>query len=72
MGCPAMRQFLITNTLALAVAFAALAQNSVTPDLSGVWVFNPAKSTLGKDNTIKAQTIAIDYKKSTIIGRWTI
>src|ERR1700683_2489451 len=67
MGCPAMRQLLVTVTLALAVAFAALAQNPPAPDLSGTWVFNPAKSTLGKDNTIKAQTIAIDYKKSTIV-----
>jgi hypothetical protein len=62
-----MGQLLITITLALAVTFSALAQNSTTPDLSGTWVLNPAKSTLGKDNTIKAQTIAIDYKKSTIV-----
>jgi hypothetical protein len=62
-----MRQLLIAITLALAVAFSALAQNPVTPDLSGTWVFNPAKSTLRKDSAIKSETIVIDYKKSTIV-----
>jgi hypothetical protein len=62
-----MRQLLITIALALAVVFSAVAQIPAHPDLSGTWVFNPAKSTLGKDNTIRAQTIAIDYKKSTIV-----
>lgn len=65
-----MRQLLIAITLALAVAFSALAQNPVTPDLSGTWVFNPAKSTLRKDSAIKSETIVIDYKKSTIVFRY--
>jgi hypothetical protein len=62
-----MRQLLVTITLVLAVTCAALAQTAAAPDLSGIWVFNPAKSTLAKDNTTKIETIVIEYKKSAIV-----
>ena len=62
-----MRQLLITTTLVLAVMFSTLAQTTAAPDFSGTWVFNSAKSTLVKDNTIKLETIVIDYKKSAIV-----
>jgi hypothetical protein len=62
-----MRQLLVTIALVLAVAFTALAQNTSAPNLSGTWILNSAKSTLAKDNTVKSQTIVIDYKKSAIV-----
>ena len=62
-----MRQLLVTITMVLAVMFSAVAQTTATPDFSGTWVLNAAKSTLPKDNTIKSQTIVIDNKKSAII-----
>lgn len=62
-----MRQLLVTITLVFAAMFSALAQTTAAPDFSGTWVLNFAKSTLAKDNTIKSETIVIDYKKSTIV-----
>jgi hypothetical protein len=62
-----MRQLLVTIALVLAVMFSALAQTTATPDFSGTWVLNAAKSTLPKDNTIKSQSIVIDNKKSAIV-----
>lgn len=62
-----MRQFLITITLVLAVMFSEFAKATATPDLSGTWVLNVAKSTLSKDSTIKSQTIVIENKKSAIV-----
>ena len=62
-----MRQLLVTTTLVLAATCATLAQTTAPPDLSGIWVLNLAKSTLAKDNTIKSETIVIDYKKSAIV-----
>jgi hypothetical protein len=50
-GATAVRQLLITTILAFSVTFLALAQTTVTPDFSGTWVLNTAKSTLAKDNT---------------------
>jgi hypothetical protein len=54
-----MRKLLITVTLALAVAFSALAQTAPTPDLSGTWVFNPTKSKLSKHTSTGSETIVI-------------
>jgi hypothetical protein len=62
-----MRQLLITVTLVFAVTLSALAQTSATPDFSGTWALNIAKSTLPKDSTIKSQSIAIENKKSAIV-----
>jgi len=59
MGCLALRQLLIAVTVALAVAFAALAQNSAPPDLSGTWVLNLAKSKVPKHATIGSETLVI-------------
>jgi hypothetical protein len=62
-----MRRPVVTITVVLAVMFSALAQTTTVPDLSGTWVLDSAKSTLAKDNTIKSETIVIDYKKSAIV-----
>jgi hypothetical protein len=62
-----MRQFLLTTILVLAVVFSALAQTAAAPNFSGTWVLNAAKSTIAKDNTIKSETIIIDYKKSAVV-----
>lgn len=61
-----MRQF-FSFSLILAAAFSALAQTTATPDFSGTWVLNSAKSTLAKDNATKSETIVINYKKSAIV-----
>ena len=65
-----MRRLVVTITMVLAVMFPALAQTATAPDLSGTWVLDSAKSTLAKDNTIKSETIVIDYKKSAIVFRY--
>lgn len=62
-----MRKPLVMMTLILAAVFSALAQGAAPPDFSGTWVLNLAKSTLAKDNTVKSETIAVDYKKSKIV-----
>ena len=62
-----MRQFLITITLAIAVMSSVMAKAAETPDFSGTWVLNVAKSTLPKDNTTKSETIVIENKKSAIV-----
>ena len=61
-----VRQSLITISLALAVAFSALAQNPATPDLSGTWVLNTVKSKISKHVTIGAETIVVTCTNSTI------
>jgi hypothetical protein len=66
-----VRPVLITITLALAVTFSALAQNPVTPDLSGTWVFNRARSKLSKHVTIGSETIVITCPNSTIQFHFT-
>lgn len=66
-----MRQALIAIILALAVTFSALAQNPVTPDLTGTWVFNLAKSKLSKHVTISSETIVITCPNSTIQFHFT-
>jgi hypothetical protein len=62
-----MRQLLIGIPLVLAVTFSALAQTAVTPDFSGTWVLNAAKSKLATDTTIKSETIVIVCKKSAVV-----
>lgn len=66
-----MRPALITITLALAVTLSTLAQNPVTPDLSGTWAFNLAKSKLSKHVTIGSETIVITCANSTIQFHFT-
>jgi hypothetical protein len=65
-----MRQIL-TIMLVLALLSSALAQTSAAPDLSGTWVLNITKSTLPKDSTIKAQSLAIENKKSAIVFHYS-
>jgi hypothetical protein len=62
-----MRQLVVAVTLVLGVAFSVVAQTTATPNFSGTWVLNSSKSTLAKDDTIKSETIVIEYKKSTIV-----
>ncbi|HUA01927.1 MAG TPA: hypothetical protein VMB02_16440 [Candidatus Aquilonibacter sp.] len=62
-----MRKPLAVMTMVLAVVLSALAQGTAAPDFSGTWVLNIAKSTLAKDNTVKSETIVVDYKKSKIV-----
>jgi len=62
-----MRHFLITITLVITVMFSVFATAAETPDFSGTWVLNVAKSTLPKDSTIKSRTIVIENKKSAIV-----
>lgn len=62
-----MRQLLVAITLVLGAMSSALAQSTAAPNFSGTWVLNFAKSALAKDNTIKSETIVIDYKKSAIV-----
>ena len=61
-----MVRALTSISLVLAFTSSALGQAAATPDFSGTWVLNLGKSTLAKDNSIKSETIVIDYKKSTI------
>ena len=62
-----MRQLLIIITLVVVGMFSEFVKAAATPDFSGTWVLNVAKSTLSKDSTIKSQTIVIDNKKSAIV-----
>src|SRR5208282_336068 len=62
----AVRKPLIAISLAILLAFSALAQTATPPDLSGSWVLNLAKSKLGKHATIGSETIVITCPNSTI------
>jgi hypothetical protein len=55
-------------TLALSAALAGIApaQTATTPDFSGTWKLNLAKSKLDKHNTIASETITITSKEGTI------
>jgi len=55
----AMHRLLVTLALGAALAGMALAQTATTPDLSGTWKLNLAKSKLPKKVGIKPQTIRI-------------
>jgi hypothetical protein len=65
-----MRRLLITAALLHVVIFSALAQTPATPDFSGTWALNTAKSTFSKDSTIKSETIVVTYKKSAIVFQY--
>jgi hypothetical protein len=51
----------------LVLAMPVAAQNTPTPDFTGTWVLNLAKSSLAKDSTLKSETIEIANKKSSIV-----
>ena len=51
----------------LVLAMPVAAQNTPTPDFTGTWVLNLAKSTLPKDSTLKSETIEIANKKSSVV-----
>jgi hypothetical protein len=62
----AMHRLLLTFALGSALASSAPAQTAPTPDLSGTWKLNLAKSKLDKHNEIKSETITITSKDATI------
>jgi hypothetical protein len=59
-----MHRLLLTLALGAAVCSIAPAQTAATPDLSGTWKLNLAKSKLDKHNKIKSQTITITITTS--------
>ena len=67
----AVRQLLVTITLALAAAFSAVGQNPATANLSGTWVFNAAKSKLAKFMKVESETVVVTPSASTIEFRFT-
>ena len=62
----AMRRLLLTIALSAALASTSFAQTATTPDFSGTWKLNLAKSKLDKHNKIKSQTITITTSGDTI------
>jgi hypothetical protein len=62
----AMHRLLLTLALGAAFSSPALAQTATTPDLSGTWKLNLAKSKLDKHNKIKSETITIITSGDTI------
>ena len=67
-----MRALIGTTVLIFLAMFFVLAQTPATPDFSGTWVLNVAKSTLMKDSTVKSQTLTIENKKGTIVMHYKI
>ena len=61
-----MRRLLLTLALGAALCSIVAAQTATTPDLSGTWKLNLAKSKLDKRNKIKSQTITITTSGDTI------
>jgi len=61
----------LTLALGAALASIALAQTATTPDLSGTWKLNLAKSKLDKHNTVASENITITSKDSTIEFHYT-
>jgi hypothetical protein len=62
-----MRALIVTTVLICAAMFSVVAQTAATPDFSGTWALNVAKSTLPKDSTIKTATLTIKNKKGSIV-----
>ena len=66
-----MHHLLLTIALGTALYSTAPAQTAATPDLSGTWKLNLAKSKLDKHNTIASETIRITSKHATIEFHYT-
>ena len=62
----AMHRLLLSLALGAAFASTAFAQTAATPDFSGTWKLNLAKSKLDKHNTISSETVTITSKDATI------
>jgi len=67
----AMHRLLLTLALSAAFAGIAFAQTTPTPDLSGTWKLNLAKSKPDKHNTIASETITIISKDATVEFHYT-
>jgi hypothetical protein len=61
----------VAISLAIGLATLALAQNSATPDLSGSWTLNVAKSNLAKGSHIQSETLVIAYSGANIQFQYT-
>jgi len=66
-----MHRLLLSIALGAALAGTAPAQTATTPDFSGTWKLNLAKSKLDKHNTIASETITITSKDATIEFHYT-
>jgi hypothetical protein len=62
----AMRFPLLPIALAVTLAVSVYAQTAPTPDISGTWVLNLAKSKLGKRATIRSETVVITCSGSNV------
>jgi hypothetical protein len=65
-----VRELLITILLVPALMVSALAQAPATPDLSGTWVLNLAKSKLTKDANVHSETLEIVSAGSNVLMRF--
>ena len=61
-----MHRLLLTLALSAALCSTAFAQTAATPDLSGTWKLNLAKSKLEKHSKIKSEIITITTSGDTI------
>jgi hypothetical protein len=50
----------------------ALAQDSATPDISGTWILNLAKSKLGKGADVRSETVVITLSASNVAMHYTV
>jgi hypothetical protein len=66
------QKIIVASFVAIMLACSALAQTAASPDLSGTWVLNLAKSKVGKHNTITTETIVIANKDSALEFRDTV
>jgi hypothetical protein len=60
----------LTIPLAVALVTPIRAQNPTTPDLSGTWVLNLAKSKLTKDAKVHSETLAIVSSGLNVVMRF--
>ena len=67
-----MHRLLLSIALGAAFSSPALAQTAATPDLSGTWKLNLAKSKLDKHETITSETLVITSADSYVEFRHTI
>lgn len=67
-----MQRLLLALALGAALCSAAFAQTAATPDFSGTWKLNLAKSKLDKHETITSEMLVITSADSSLEFRYTI
>ena len=67
-----MHRLLLALALGAALCSAAFAQTAATPDFSGTWKLNLAKSKLDKHETITSEMLVIASADSSLEFRYTI